>query len=510
MAMSIVTNVSSLIAQENLRVNNDFQGRTIQRLTSGYRINSSGDDAAGLAVANKFRSQIAELNQGVRNANDGLSALQIVDGGLNNIAQMLDRLKTLATQSASATFTGNRNTLQSEYDSLLTEIDRQASNIGLGASGDGARYNTTIDVYIGGGGDSGVQANSKVSIDLSGSTNKVDKASLGIGSTSIAGGGKNLLSNAVDLRTGTFLSGATQAFTFNFSGNSVTVTVGNAGTAMTGQQVIDALNAQLASYGVSAAMYAGDAGTGTDAGKIQFNGGNKAFTVYAADASTAGLGVSSAAGTADNNTMYRVNGQTTYASNASGIETLTFKDASGSTVATVALATATSQTAALAQLNAALNSKGIYAMKNATATGSGITFQSASSFTVSSATSGADINAAQGVFGADQTETTSAPSTGSSTTAGALDALNKLTAAVTYLGSVQGKVGTAQNKLQYSILLAQSQVSSYSSAESRIRDADVAAEAANLTKAQVMQQASLAAMAQANSAPQAVLALLRG
>jgi flagellin len=85
-----------------------------------------------------------------------------------------------------------------------------------------------------------------------------------------------------------------------------------------------------------------------------------------------------------------------------------------------------------------------------------------------------------------------------------------LTAAVSRLGALQGTVGTAQNKLQYAVQLAQSQISNFSAAESRIRDADVAAEAANLTKAQVLQQASLAAMAQANSAPQAVLSLLRG
>src|SRR5437763_5195719 len=101
MAFSIQTNVNSLVAQENLRVNNQFQSRTIQRLTSGYRINSSGDDAAGLAVANNLRSQTVELTQGVRNANDGISQLQIVDGGLGNISTMLDRLTTLATQSAS-------------------------------------------------------------------------------------------------------------------------------------------------------------------------------------------------------------------------------------------------------------------------------------------------------------------------------------------------------------------------------------------------------------------------
>src|SRR5436309_6167895 len=111
MSFSIQTNVNSMLAQENLRVNSDFQTRTVQRLTSGYRINSSGDDAAGLAVANRFRSSIAELTQGVRNANDAVGQLQIVDGGLGNITTIMDRLKTLATESASDTFTGDRNML---------------------------------------------------------------------------------------------------------------------------------------------------------------------------------------------------------------------------------------------------------------------------------------------------------------------------------------------------------------------------------------------------------------
>ena len=99
--------------------------------------------------------------------------------------------------------------------------------------------------------------------------------------------------------------------------------------------------------------------------------------------------------------------------------------------------------------------------------------------------------------------------TGTATSA-AETAITSLTSAVSYLGAIQGKVGTAQNKLQYAVQLAQSQISNFSAAESRIRDADVASEASNLTKAQVLQQASLAAMAQANSAPQAVLSLLRG
>src|SRR6187455_438033 len=151
MAFSIQTNVNSLVAQENLRVNSNFQSQTIQRLTSGYRINQSGDDAAGLAVANKFRSDTAELQQGVRNANDGLSTLQIIDGGLNNVSKMLDRLKTLATQSASATFTGDRTTLNKEYQDLLGEINRQAGMVGLASTGSKeVRNNVDIGVYVGG------------------------------------------------------------------------------------------------------------------------------------------------------------------------------------------------------------------------------------------------------------------------------------------------------------------------------------------------------------------------
>src|ERR1700730_12675109 len=131
MSISIQTNVTSLIAQNNLRVNTSFQSQTIQRLTSGLRINSSGDDAAGLAIANRYRSDTAELTKGVRNANAGVGAFQNIDGGLNNISTILDRLRTLATQSASATFTGNRGTLNNEYQTLLSEISRQASKVNL-------------------------------------------------------------------------------------------------------------------------------------------------------------------------------------------------------------------------------------------------------------------------------------------------------------------------------------------------------------------------------------------
>jgi flagellin len=279
MSISIQTNVTSLFAQENLATNTAFQSQTIQRLTSGYRINSSGDDAAGLAVANQFRSNIAELSQGVRNANDGTSILQIVDGGLSNISKILDRLKTLATESATTTFSGDRNVLNNEFTTLLTEIDRQAANIGLsGAGGNASLYNTSIATYIGGG-DS--QADAQVTIDLSGATNQVDSSGLALNSS------------AVD------------------------------------------------------------------------------------------------------------------------------------------------------------------------------------------------------------------------TSANALAALTAINTAVASLGTVQGKVGTGENLLQYASSLASSQITNFSAAQSRLRDADIAAEAANLTKAQTLQQSSIAALAQANAAPSAILKLLQ-
>jgi flagellin len=279
MSLSFQTNVTALTAETNLQVNSNFQSQTITRLTSGFRINTSGDDAAGLAVANSLRSTIAELTQGVRNANDGASVLQTIDGGLNNISNILDQLKSLATQSASGTFAGNRATLNQEFTTLLGEIDRQAANIGLGTgTGTSAQYNANLTIYIGGG---STAANAQVSVDLSGSGNVVNSGGLGIG--------------------------------------------------------LDKID----------------------------------------------------------------------------------------------------------------------------------------------------------------------------TIAHALTAIADIGTAVTNLGLTQGRVGTGENDLNYSISLAQSQITNDSAAESRIRDADVAAEAANLTKSQVLEQSSVAALAQANAAPQALLKLLQ-
>jgi flagellin len=131
-SFSVVSNISSANAQANLSNTQIGLNKALNRLSSGFRINYAGDDAAGLAVANAYRNDIAVQNQGIRNANDGLSGLQIKDGALNNISTLLDRLATLSAQAASGETTlGSRTTLNTEFQDVLSEIDREATVAGI-------------------------------------------------------------------------------------------------------------------------------------------------------------------------------------------------------------------------------------------------------------------------------------------------------------------------------------------------------------------------------------------
>ena len=168
-SFSIVSNVSASNAQANLNTTNIGLQKTLTRLSSGFRINQAGDDAAGLAVANGYRSEQAVLNQGIRNANDGLSTLQIKNGALDNISTLLDRLSTLASQSASAGFAGNRATLNNEFADVVAEIAREVSVAGLGSA-------QGFSVFVSSGG----------SGTVGGTVGAADTTTLGIASLSVA------------------------------------------------------------------------------------------------------------------------------------------------------------------------------------------------------------------------------------------------------------------------------------------------------------------------------------
>ncbi len=304
-SFDINTNVASLQAQQYLDTNNAFQKQTINEVTSGLRIVNSGDDAAGLAVANGYRSDEAVLTQGIQNANQGLSQLQIADGGISNISQLLDRATTLATESASGTFTGSRAVLNSEFQSVIGEINRQSQAIGLNQGGSFAQ---NLSVFIGGGQQSGnitAVQNGSVSVNLGSST--VDAKSLGLqgvqsigtAGTDIGTGAPATSVSAILANTANVASEANGGFTtFTFQGpgfgnnNPVSVAVNLTGVT-DANTLVTALNTAIQNAGngstqqATAFKNAGiTASLNTDSqGRTQltFDSSNSAFQVEAGD-----------------------------------------------------------------------------------------------------------------------------------------------------------------------------------------------------------------------------------
>ncbi len=508
--ISLQTNVDSLTAQNNLNVNSKFQSKTIQQLTSGYRINSSGDDAAGLAIANGYRDNISELTQGVSNGNDGVSQLQIIDGGLSNISTILDRMKTLATESASGTFTGARSTLDQEYQGLISEITRQASNINLNSGGS---FNSNLNVYIGG---ASTSSNASISINLSGSANAVDATSLNLASTSVLGGGTSFTtpsSSSLSDVNAKFLSAGSEAFTLTYTNaqgavtTSSPLTISSQAGGYSGTQFVQGLNNAISAAGIT-----GITAQISSSGQLQLSGSNLLSATVANTGATAPV----ATGSLINSANYQTTAANGTFAAFTGTETQSLQVTSGGTAYTVNLnsTNAGSQANAVSAINTQLKGSGVFAVTDQ-ATGN-VVLEGSSAFTVSQSSYAAGGSPGTGsLFGASAAtvgtaETVNAPTQSSSSTGNASAAITAINAAIQSLGQVQGSVGAGENKLQYAISLAQSQISNFSAAQSQIRDADVASDAANLTKSQVLVQTSIAAMAQANQEPQSVLKLLQG
>ncbi|HYE76079.1 MAG TPA: hypothetical protein VEF04_22220, partial [Blastocatellia bacterium] len=466
MAISLVNNLESLSSQSRLNVSGSQLNRTIQRLSSGLRINSSGDDAAGLAIANKYRSDISVLTQGVRNANDGLSTLQIVDGGLNTISNLLDRAATLSSQSASDTFSGNRDTLQQEFSNIVSEITRQAQNIGLVSGGNNNKALTTV---IGGGSDtfSAANSNTGVTIDLSGSANQVDATTLGLNNLNIGTGTGSVTGNRAitTLTTAETLTFQTISSSGQLASTSIALSAG-----ATGANIIDAINndATLKAAGVTASLDSSNKLVLKSAGF---------FTVSSTDADGAGqtgiAGAGAAVGDVAITSGAYKSAITNAAATAAGSQSLQFSGAdigySGSSynvsfTTSTTIGTGASNAAAAVNNDLTLRSKGVYAVVNK-ADNTQITFVSLKNFNLgisNDATAGANNN----LTAQNTTAATAATLTGGAT--GAKAALDSLKSAITTLGKVQGTVGSGQNRLQQAIELATSQITNFQAAESRV------------------------------------------
>lgn len=179
MSFSVVTNLSSLNAQTSLTRTNMGLQQTLARLSSGLRINSAADDAAGLAIANRDMLDNAGLQVGIQAANDATSNLQIKDGAASNVSQLLNRALTLASQAASSTFTGSRTTLDNEFQSVLSEITRNAKAAALET---GSSDLNTRSVFVG-----NTQTNTSASVSYVSFTltTAVDAQGLGISTQNI-------------------------------------------------------------------------------------------------------------------------------------------------------------------------------------------------------------------------------------------------------------------------------------------------------------------------------------
>jgi len=180
--LSIRTNVSSIDAQRNLYGTQQSLDSSLARLSSGYRITKAGDDAAGLGISVNLQAQVTSLNQAARNANDGISLVQVAEGALNETSNILTRLRELAMQSASDGVTDTQRAyIQTETDSLVSEIDRIAQ--GTKFNGVSLLNNSqSLDFQVGTGNDASID---RISVDLSGA----DAQAATLGVDSLAGSG---------------------------------------------------------------------------------------------------------------------------------------------------------------------------------------------------------------------------------------------------------------------------------------------------------------------------------
>jgi len=453
MAQTINTNVASLNAQRNLTSSQGSLATSLQRLSSGLRINSAKDDAAGLAISERFTSQIRGINQAVRNANDGISLAQTAEGALSSMGENLQRIRELAVQSANSTnSSSDRAALNAEVQQLLGEITRvseQTSFNGLKLL-DGSF--TTQQFQVG--------ANANQTISVSVSDARTEKLGSDV-KASTAG-----IVSTADLTTGITINGTAIATT----------------GATTMNDVINAVNLKSGETGVTASradstVVETGVFTGTNAGSLTINGVDVSFGAGASLTTVIG-NINSVAGQSGVTAKADTAGTGITLTSSSGGD-VTVKEGAGTNFA--AIETTDTKYQAGIQL--------------ATKLGGAITVGGTLATTLSVASTVTSFKA-------------SALSVGSVSDANT--ALKTVDFALQQLNSARADLGAVQNRFSSVVANLQTSSENLSASRGRIVDADFAQETANLTRGQILQQAGTAMLAQANGLPQNVLSLLRG
>ena len=510
MSTVINTNLASLAAQRNLAVSGADVQTALERLSSGLRINSAKDDAAGLAIAERFSSQINGLAQAKRNANDGVSLAQTAEGSLGETSQLLQRMRELAVQSANGTNSAtDRAALQSEVNQLKSEVDRITSATQFNGQKllDGNFTGKNFQV--------GANSNETVSISI-GATNTATLANNTL--EAVGGTAEKGLGSAV----GATLAGANgvaqQTLTVTGSlGSDSSVDVAAGDTAET---VAATVNGVTGTTGVSATAVTKAALTVQDAGTVTFTlSGSSSQSISATLVAVSDL-------TALRDAINNSSGTTGVTATGTGA-TLTLTQAAGkdikiqnlandgtandATVGTIRALTSdgTVDTTQVAITLTETTASGGSTEDSATISGT-VTFQSDTAFSVTSnetKANGAILNSAQNA--AATSSATLLSSVNISTEAGAQTAISTIDAAIQKVSTQRAELGALQARFDSIISNLTTGIENQSAAQSRIRDADFATETAALTRAQILQQAGTAVLAQANAAPQNVLALLQ-
>jgi flagellin len=476
MPATINTNLSSLTAQRNSTKSQNDLSTAINRLSSGLRINSAKDDAAGLAIAERFTSQIRGLNQAARNANDGISLAQTAEGALGSVGANLQRIRELAVQSANATNSASdRTALQQEVNQLVSEIDRVGSQTQFNGINllDGSFSAQQFQV--------GANANQTISVSgLSSARSSALGQSYGVSAT------------GTTLTAGT---GITAAGQFSINGTDIFAGAAVGGSA---KDIAAAINSRGIS-GVTATAQATSV-AGTTAATVGITAGTATLTV---NGIAIGLNVTGVAATDRANTLAAINANSaatgvTATDNGSGL-TLAAADGRNITSA-VTLGSAT---------NVAKQDLGLGGVAATTYSSYNLSYTGTSPLVVAGSVNTAGTTGFANASTASTATGTALSVIDISTVNGANAALASVDAALTTVNSERAKLGAIQNRFSSTIENIQTTSENLSASRSRIQDADFASETAMLSRAQVLQQAGTAMIAQANQLPQQVLQLLR-
>jgi flagellin len=508
MASVINTNIASLNAQRNLTTSQASLANSLQRLSSGLRINSAKDDAAGLAISDRMTSQINGLNQAARNANDGISLTQTAEGGLATATDLLQRMRTLAVQSANGTNSASdRASLQQEVGQLQQELNRVANSTQFNGQNvlDGSLNNAQFQV--------GANANQTINFSIT------SAQASAIGNNGIKGtatGDGSGASSFAGTVAGTIGINQNAAQTFTIQGNGTTATAAFASAGTTAYSIAKGINSASGSTGVSAVAT-------TTATLGNFTAGTQSLTLQGAPKQDGSANPVSITATMANATD--VGGLTAAINAQSGITGITA--VADSTTGKIALTQDNGHDIGVTNNLVANNSTTLQgstgtakalvrgaadaaAIGDSMTVGGTLSFNSASSFTIGTSAAGTVFTAASNSSALSSVASINVTTLTNGVPTGSNDALMVIDSALSKLSSDRASLGALQNRFGTTMSNLQTTAENLSSARSRIQDTDFASETANLTRGQILQQAGTAMLAQANALPNGVLSLLRG